>query len=161
MGFRMTETEVADLQRRGIIPLETPPVAELLREIGKARKANAKREPQPARIRLVIELPGVIIKSEPNIGGKLHAKLARKAAVKDAIRAALREVAMPQSWEQYRVKLIRVGGKKLDGDNLQTAMKPVRDCIAEWQGEDDGDSRFRWSYSQRPGYWSGIIIEIG
>lgn len=37
---RFTDAEVRELQRRGLIPAETPAVGELLRDIGAARREN-------------------------------------------------------------------------------------------------------------------------
>lgn len=46
------------------------------------------------------------------------------------------------------VSLTRFGLKLMDGDNLQTALKHVRDGIADALGVADGPGGIRWSYAQ-------------
>ena len=49
----------------------------------------------------------------------------------------------------------------LDDDNLRTALKGVRDQVAEWLGVNDRDSsRVRYLYAQVRGAW-GVRIEFG
>lgn len=98
--------------------------------------------------------------SEANIGGTLSGRLARKGAVKAAVRAIL------PRWQEippgpWRVTLTRYGARRLDGDNFQTSLKVVRDCVAEWLGVDDGDvARVKWRYRQRAGWSACVGIEI-
>lgn len=49
------------------------------------------------------------------------------------------------------VKLIRIAPRELDGDNLQSAFKAVRDGIADRLGMDDRDPRVVWIYAQERG----------
>lgn len=49
------------------------------------------------------------------------------------------------------VTLTRVAPRKLDGDNLQTAFKHVRDAVAAYFGVDDADPRISWRYEQARG----------
>lgn len=46
----------------------------------------------------------------------------------------------------------------LDGDNLQGALKAVRDEVAEFLGVDDGSAVVVWTYDQRRAPWG---VEIG
>ena len=46
------------------------------------------------------------------------------------------------------VTLARLGGKEMDGDNLQGALKAVRDAAAKLIGVDDADDRVKWRYRQ-------------
>ena len=117
----------------------------------------------PPRMRIILDMPGVIVKSEANIGGKMRAKMARKSAVKDAVRLAMPPRFPRNCWQwPVRVKLVRVGGKKLDDDNLDNAFKAVRDTVAEWLEVDDGDhTRVRFTCRQEPGWKAGIRVEIG
>lgn len=46
------------------------------------------------------------------------------------------------------VTLIRVAPRKLDGDNLQSGFKALRDGIADRLGVDDADPRVQWKYDQ-------------
>jgi len=46
------------------------------------------------------------------------------------------------------VCIVRFGRRILDDDNLAGGNKPLRDCIAERLGINDGDSRIEWEYRQ-------------
>jgi hypothetical protein len=59
-----------------------------------------------------------------------------------------------------RVKWVKLGGKKLDDDNLHNAFKALRDCLAGWLGLDDGNERVSWKYAQEPGGDVGVRVEI-
>ncbi len=58
--------------------------------------------------------------------------------------------------------LTRIAPRKMDGDNLQSSFKAVRDAIADWMGFDDGDDRLQWRYDQRSGEPKeyAILIQI-
>jgi hypothetical protein len=59
------------------------------------------------------------------------------------------------------VRLTRVAPSSgLDGDNLQGALKAVRDGVADALGVDDRDSRVRWEYAQRRGAPKRYAVEI-
>lgn len=49
------------------------------------------------------------------------------------------------------VILTRVAPRKLDGDNLQSGFKALRDGIADRLGIADNDPRVRWQYRQAKG----------
>lgn len=60
------------------------------------------------------------------------------------------------------ITLTRISPRKLDDDNLQSALKSVRDGIADRLGIDDGDARLRWLYGQekwRPNQ-RGVMIQV-
>ncbi len=63
------------------------------------------------------------------------------------------------------VWVTRVGGRVLDGDNLQGGCKQLRDAIAAAlgrRGDSDADG-MRWEYRQRPariGEEAGTLIEV-
>lgn len=60
------------------------------------------------------------------------------------------------------VTLTRVGPTNgLDeGDNLNSAMKGVRDEVAAWLGVNDRDPRVTWKYGQRRAKEWGVEIEL-
>ena len=92
---------------------KTPAVAETLPPI------------QPPRMRIILDLPGVIVKSEANLGGKVRAKMARKSAV----RALLMSGLVPLSAEV--VEAIRNDEPEtIDAEELATS-KPAVD--APWK----------------------------
>lgn len=52
------------------------------------------------------------------------------------------------------VTLTRVGPRKLDDDNVQGALKAIRDEVAKQLGVDDGDQRVTWRYAQERGEYA-------
>ena len=58
------------------------------------------------------------------------------------------------------VVLTRVAPRRLDGDNLQSGFKAVRDGVADWLGVDDGNGLIDWQYVQRSGRPSEYAVEI-
>lgn len=61
------------------------------------------------------------------------------------------------------VHLTRIAPKRagpLDSDNLQGALKALRDEIARLLGADDGDSRLTWQYSQQVGPWGVRLLVV-
>lgn len=61
---------------------------------------------------------------------------------------------------RVQVELVRIGPRKLDGDNLQAALKAVRDGVADVLKVDDGSELVSWVYGQRSGKF-GVEIRIG
>lgn len=49
------------------------------------------------------------------------------------------------------VRLTRVAPRALDSDNLQAALKSVRDGVASWLRIDDASPLVEWMYSQEKG----------
>jgi hypothetical protein len=58
------------------------------------------------------------------------------------------------------VVLTRIAPRRLDGDNLQSGFKAVRDGVADWLGVDDGSSLVDWQYFQRSGKAGEYAVEI-
>ena len=50
-----------------------------------------------------------------------------------------------------RVTLTRIAPRALDGDNLQSAFKAMRDGVADALGVDDAEPRVEWRYAQERG----------
>ena len=79
-----------------------------------------------------------------------RAKQQRQAACLVAPKAALPCV----------VTMTRIGPRKLDDDNLQGALKSIRDGIADKLGVDDSDARIAWRYNQAIGKEFGVEIAV-
>lgn len=58
------------------------------------------------------------------------------------------------------VVLTRIAPRKLDGDNLQSGFKAVRDGVADWLGVDDGSNMIDWQYAQRSGKPGEYAVEV-
>lgn len=81
-----------------------------------------------------------------------------KKMQRHATKVCMHGVVIPQG--PLTVTITRVGPRKLDDDNLQSACKYVRDEIANVIGVDDGNDRFyTWQYRQRTGPY-GVEVDI-
>jgi hypothetical protein len=66
----------------------------------------------------------------------------------NAVAEAFEQITRPE-WPEFHIALVRMGGKRLDEDNLLGAFKAIRDGVSRWIGWDDADPRIRWTYAQR------------
>lgn len=73
---------------------------------------------------------------------------------------ALRIAGVAQAPKTAVIVLTRVAPKKLDSDNLQGALKSVRDGVADWLQIDDGSDRLEWRYAQRRGAPKTYLVEV-
>ena len=90
----------------------------------------------------------------------VKAKLTRDQ--RNRTRMSLAAVAQSSGLEMLpaTVVLTRVAPRKLDGDNLQSGFKAVRDGVADWLGVDDGNGLIDWQYAQRSGKAGEYAVEI-
>lgn len=58
------------------------------------------------------------------------------------------------------VRMTRYGPKKLDDDNLASAMKHIRDGIADTFEVDDADDGYHWEYRQETNKEYKVKVEI-
>lgn len=128
---------------------------------GRAKAGGAT--PQPSlphgTVRVVLTVP-VATASEANAGGRRRDAIARKSAVKAAVRAALGLGKPPPLPVVVWLTRVGSGTRPLDDDNLQRALKAVRDVVAEWLGADDADPRIRWRYKQRRDWSPAVVIDV-
>lgn len=62
---------------------------------------------------------------------------------------------------EIKVRLTRISPRQLDGDNLQGALKAVRDGISDAFCIDDGPrTRLKWFYGQEHGKNVAVKVEI-
>lgn len=83
------------------------------------------------------------------------AKKARR--VKSERKAAL---LVPKHPLPCIVTITRHGKRMMDGDNLQSACKGLRDGIADRLGVDDADPRVTWLYEQDVQSYYGVTVTI-
>ena len=90
----------------------------------------------------------------------VKAKLTRDQ--RNRTRMSLAAVAQSSGLEMLpaTVVLTRVAPRRLDGDNLQSGFKAVRDGVADWLGVDDGNGLIDWQYAQRSGKAGEYAVEI-
>jgi hypothetical protein len=96
---------------------------------------------------LSIELP-IRTVSLTNQREPWQAKHARNRAQLQALALALNPLGRPEL--PVAVTLTRIGPRTLDGDNLQSALKTLRDGVARWLKRDDADPAIAWIYRQEP-----------
>jgi hypothetical protein len=58
------------------------------------------------------------------------------------------------------VLLIRIAPRELDCDGVVSALKQVRDGVADWLEIDDRDKRVTWRYAQQKRSSYGVRIEV-
>lgn len=105
---------------------------------------------------VVLVFKGLRLISEANARGAHWARTRRSKRARQLVVAALATVK-PLSLPA-EVWMVRVGPRALDGDNLQSAFKAVRDGVAEAFGADDGpETPLTWRYEQRKG---GYAVEV-
>jgi hypothetical protein len=98
--------------------------------------------------------------SEANVRGSWQTVDSRKCkqqrAVHDVLAAPGHRMRMAAP---VVVRLIRVGTRPLDDDNLRGAFKHVRDEIARWLMTDDGSDAITWDYEQRRGK-GAVFVDV-
>jgi len=108
--------------------------------------------------RAVFELP-MRVASVANLREHWAVKAKRVKKERTAVFAVLRTVrslpALP-----VNVKMVRLAPRTLDGDNLQSAFKAVRDELAAAFKLDDNSVLIDWFYSQEKSKTYGVRIEI-
>ena len=92
---------------------------------------------------------------------RLHWAVKAKLAKSHRSKAfsALASVAAPPA-PPCTLVLTRVAPRALDGDNLQSAFKAVRDGVADWLGVYDGHKDLDWQHSQRKDGTKVYAVEI-
>lgn len=90
----------------------------------------------------------------------IKAKLAKDQRTRT--RMSLAAVAQSSGLEMLPVTVVltRIAPRRLDGDNLQSGFKAVRDGVADWLGVDDGNGLIDWQYAQRSGRPGEYAVEV-
>lgn len=123
----------------------------------------------PDPLRVVVLVPGLRLKTGLNVREHWAKRARRVAAEKAAVRLALAPLGRDVRCALYaagkvRVRMVRLGGRKVDSDNLSGALKSVRDQLALWVGKDDGDEGpggfWEWVADQEPGGAAGVRLEL-
>lgn len=113
-----------------------------------------------------VSVPGLVVVSEAN--RRDHWAVRRRRAreqAEDTILALAtlgpRVKARLQRAKRVRVRFVRLGGRKLDSDNLAGAFKAVRDALCNrWLKIDDGSNHYEWEWPQQESGPKGIRIEL-
>ncbi len=155
MNFKESDPAIRQAVEKGLIAAPEK----------KAKTPRAKRPPKvtaPAlRWTLDITLPLKTV-SAANAREHWAARHRRVADERMAVRLGFsgQNVMNPPCFDSVVVKFTRLGGRRLDDDNLRSAMKGVRDAVAEWLQVDDGSDVAVWEYGQEPGGPFGVRIQI-
>jgi crossover junction endodeoxyribonuclease RusA len=114
----------------------------------------------------------VQVKTQSELNNREHWRpVATRAKNQRGLTAmVVRAMVKPRPQVPCVVLLRRVAPGELDDDNLQGALKHVRDGVADALGVDDADKRVLWKYEQRrvsrrrkgalPGSEYAVEIEI-
>lgn len=144
--------------------LEAKVLALAVPQASGGRKPSVAPPAQP-ELRAVVTVPGVPVVAEANRrdhwavrrrrglvqkAAALKALVALGPAVRDRFRAA----------EVVTVRFVRIGGKRLDSDNLVGGFKAIRDQLAKWLLVDDGSDRLRWEWPAQEAGEKGFRIEL-
>lgn len=97
--------------------------------------------------------------SEANARECWQAKHRRAKAQRETTRLMLVGLCRSIRGQKASVTLTRIGKRNLDGDNLQRALKAVRDGVADALYVDDGDKRLEWTYGQERGEYA-VRVEL-
>jgi len=94
-----------------------------------------------------------------------RAKRQREAAymaVFAYLRAETKAIILPVSLRPEAVRLVRIAPRQLDCDNLQGALKAVRDGVSDALGIDDRPGLLEWEYGQERGKVGeyGVRVEL-
>ena len=123
--------------------------------IGRIRKwERRKGKWEMIEIRVPIKIVSV---ANLRLHWAVKAKLAKSHRSKAF--SALASVAAPPA-PPCTLVLTRIAPRALDGDNLQSAFKAVRDGVADWLGVDDGHKGLDWQYSKRKDGPKVYAVEI-
>lgn len=79
------------------------------------------------------------------------AKHRRSRLHRQTTRLTLQAAGKPPAFGRALISFIRVGGRRMDSDNLVHSCKAARDGVADWLGVDDGAARLLWHYGQVAG----------
>lgn len=96
---------------------------------------------------------GIRTVSEANRREHWHVASARHKQQKMAVALGLYAMNIPKDLP-VKITLTRISSRKMDDDNLQTALKYIRDAVAEYfipgkaVGRADDDPRLSWHYAQ-------------
>lgn len=96
--------------------------------------------------------------SESNMREHWSKKYKRKNAQQLTTRLMLGAVIEP--WPTVRVRLTRLGPRKLDTDNNVSSFKHVQDAVAAWLFVDDGSERVTWEYGQEKSKTYSVRVEV-
>lgn len=100
--------------------------------------------------------------SSANLREHWAAKARRVKKQREAARLFLSQTDLTRFRMSAEVTLTRIAPRRLDGDNCASALKGIRDGVADALGVDDGDPRIAWHYGQERGEprEHGVRIEI-
>lgn len=116
---------------------------------------------------LIVTVEGLRIQSEMNTRDHWRARKRRFDAQKDLVLAALTQVPTKirtalRKAQRIELTLVRLGGRKLDRDNLTSGMKACLDAVCNhWLLIDDGDEeRLGITWTQETGGPYGMRLEF-
>lgn len=98
--------------------------------------------------------------SVANLRENWRVKAARAKAQRFETWVSMAQSRRPQLVLPAVITITRIAPRQLDGDNLQSACKAVRDGVADWLHIDDGSKDLEWKYMQRKGLPKEHAVQI-
>lgn len=109
------------------------------------------RDGKGDRVRTIVEIP-MVLPSNANLREHWAQKAKRNRDQRGVVKLTCTPTFMSNGVAlPVCVRLTRIAPRQLDGDNLVSCFKAVRDGVADALGVDDRDARVRWSYNQERG----------
>lgn len=157
MGIKSSDLPYTLRQRIGLLPPDKPKRAKR-GSVKAARFAREQAWSLEQRAKTGIFL-GVQTVSEMNMRDDHYSRHSRKKLQQGSFYIAV--LAIPRPTEPIRVRMIRLGPRRMDDDNLASSFKHLRDAVAKWVGVDDGEAFYEWVCEQEkhPFYGVRIVIE--
>jgi hypothetical protein len=94
-----------------------------------------------------IRIPLVTV-SEANARGHWSLKAKRAKKQRSVTALTLKAFYRTPPEPPLVITITRIAPRNLDDDNLASAEKAVRDGVADWLCQNDGDPRLTWRYAQ-------------
>jgi hypothetical protein len=119
-----------------------------------------RRKPEADWREVAVTIP-VVTRSETNMREHWTARHTRRANQRQLAGLVLTGVIQCEGLcPPIEVLLTRLAPRALDSDNVVSAMKAIRDGIADAMKLDDGDKRIAWQYAQRatPEYGVEVVF---
>lgn len=171
MGFNVTQEELDEWRRKGLIAQQsTDKVIEDHGRINAPLPRKRKKElipsmhVSPGTWLIGVETHSINLQLRSTRAGMKWKASQRMATmmIMGKNHAALVPFADHgiHAGQKITVDLVRLGGSGIDSDNLQGAMKYIRDTIAEMLGTNDNNPLIEWTYGQQQNGKVGVKVKI-
>lgn len=122
----------------------------------------------PDTLKVVVIVDGLRVYPEMNMRCHWSARRRRFAEQKTMVAAMLNRIGAADRDElrqaaaggKLGVRMVRLGGRTIDDDNLSSGFKAVRDQVAAYLLQDDGNKKVKYTPDQESGGSWAIRLEL-